>query len=277
MTAFEETVLDLSATMEVPPSYGWFHLLFVGLTTAAALLLCLLLRNAKEAVFRAVLLAGWLLIVAFECYKQTVLAFRVEDGAAIWEYYWHSFPFQFCSSPLYVLPFAALLPDGRARDGALAFLATFVLFAGFCVYVFPGDVFTEIIGIDLQTMIHHGAQISLGALILVHERKRWRYRMFADATVCFLDMSLSSMGATIEADKASVTLEEEETITRDDFIRETNGLREEINGMREDIHGLKESWANADVYLDSGELVGVMAPRLDQEFGNLQKLGERGI
>lgn len=118
-----------------------------------------------------------------------------------------------------------------------------------------------------QAMYEWGNEELANALIL---------RQMNAANAAARDMSLSSMGATIEADKASVTLEEE-TITRDDFIRETNGLREDINGMREDIHGLKESWANADVYLDSGELVGVMAPRLDQEFGNLKKLGERGI
>ncbi len=104
-----------------------------------------------------------------------------------------------------------------------------------------------------------------------------KLRQMQAANAAAADMAWQNMAATIDASKATVTIDEEETITRDDFIRETNGLREDINGMREDIHGMKESWGNADVYLDSGELVGVMAPRLDQEFGNLKKLGERGI
>lgn len=81
------------------------------------------------------------------------------------------------------------------------------------------------------------------------------------------------MAANIDTSGASMTFGEEGAVTREDL----DGLKTEMTGLREDVRTMAGTFVNANVYLDSGELVGVMAPKLDQEFGNLQKLGERGI
>lgn len=81
------------------------------------------------------------------------------------------------------------------------------------------------------------------------------------------------MAANIDTSGASMTFSEEGAVTREDL----DGLKTEMTGLREDVRTMAGTFVNANVYLDSGELVGVMAPKLDQEFGNLQKLGGRGI
>lgn len=185
MNAFERFVAAISAEMETPALYGWFHLLFVALVVGATVLLCRTLRDADERTVRRLMLAVLAVMVTVEAYKQLVFSMEVEDGVAVWSYTFYAFPYQFCSTPIYVLPFAILLPEGRCRDAVIAYLSTFSLFGGLAVMVYPGDVFIETVGINLQTMIHHGLQVVLGIYLLVRYRSRPLHRRFLGAVLVF--------------------------------------------------------------------------------------------
>lgn len=88
------------------------------------------------------------------------------------------------------------------------------------------------------------------------------------------DAYWQNMAADISTGGISISSPDEaDTVTREDL----DGLKEEMTGLRQDVRTMAGTFVNANVYLDTGELVGAMAPRLDQEFGNLQKLGGRGI
>ena len=43
----------------------------------------------------------------------------------------------------------------------MAYLATFALFAGLCVMLYPNDVFIGEIGVNVQTMICHGSMLTI--------------------------------------------------------------------------------------------------------------------
>lgn len=51
--------------------------------------------------------------------------------------------------------------------------------------LYPNDVFINMIGINLQTMIHHGTQVALGVLLVAHNRKRMNKRYFVGSLVVF--------------------------------------------------------------------------------------------
>ena len=128
LTLFERIVFALQKTAERPSGYGWFHLLFFFLVVAVTIILCVFFRKISEKKFKTIIFIFWIVMVLFEVYKQIVYSFSV-DGA-VWDYQWYSFPFQFCSTPLYVLPFLIFLKDGKVKDGAILFICTFSLFAG---------------------------------------------------------------------------------------------------------------------------------------------------
>ena len=65
--------------------------------------------------------------------------------------------------------------------------------------VYPGDVFTYIVGINLQTMLHHGSQLLVGALLAVWLRRRLSLRFFALGCVAFLSVSLIALGLNVVA------------------------------------------------------------------------------
>ena len=186
MNWFEKFLVSLKAEMTTPGNYGWFHLMFVGIAIIATVLLCVFGKNAKDKTFRRIVFWCWIVMLVLEIYKQIFYAgLHVRDGHLVWDYQWGNFPFQLCSIPLYLLPFVAFMKEGKVRDSILAFLSTFAFFGGLVVFVYPNDVFVRMIGINIQTMIHHGLQIVLGIYFMVYNRKKLNWIYFLRGAIVF--------------------------------------------------------------------------------------------
>lgn len=205
MNALEKAIYFLSAQMERPGNYGWFHLLFLGLVLAGTVALCRWGRNASQRQERRVLLIFWAVIVVLEVYKELQFAMRwtepIAENPVTWRYAWYAFPFQFCSSPLYILPIAALAKHDRLRDAARMFLAIFSLFAGLVVFIYPNDVFVRTIGINIQTMIHHGTQVILGFYLGMRLRREGKlsWPNYLRAVCVFCVLVLIALGLNLAA------------------------------------------------------------------------------
>ena len=162
---FWSRVLEmLDAEMAEPASYGWFHLLFFALSIGAGIWLCIRFKDAQKYAPRVVLTTA-IIVIVLEIYKMINFGFSYEDGIS-YSFPWGSFPFQFCSTPMYVGLLAGLIRRGRVHRSLCAYLATYAMFAGLCVMLYPNDVFIETISINIQTMICHGSMISIGIYLL---------------------------------------------------------------------------------------------------------------
>lgn len=185
MSAFENFIHFLQAGMDRPGNFGTFHICCLAVTLIASIVLAWRFHNASDKTIRRIIFIFWITLVVLEVYKQLVFSLSVSDNIATWDYQWYAFPFQFCSSPLYAMPFIIFLKDGKIRNAFISFFATFSFFAGFAVMLYPNDVFINMIGINLQTMIHHGTQVALGVLLVAHNRKRMNKRYFVGSLVVF--------------------------------------------------------------------------------------------
>ena len=171
--------------MEVPTPFGWFHLMFWGITIAAAILLCVTDKKNDPDRARRVVLVMAIIVILLEIYKQIVFTFSISDGEIVANFMWYSFPFQFCSMPMYVGLLAGVTKHGRLHDACCTFLATYALFAGFCVMMYPVDVFIDILGINIQTMIWHGSMVSIGVYLLYSGHIKLRHKTILGALVVF--------------------------------------------------------------------------------------------
>lgn len=185
MNFFESFVHAISATMPTPTMYGWFHLVAFALTIGLTVFLCWKCRDCSAKAFKWIIASAWIVMVVLEVYKQLVFSFNYENGVAWWDYQWYAFPYQLCSTPLYLLPFVAFKKGGGFRDSIMSFISTFALFGGLVTMILPATVFVSTIGINIQTMVHHGLQIVTGIFILVHERKRLNLKFFVKAIYVF--------------------------------------------------------------------------------------------
>ncbi len=171
--------------IETPSNYGWFHLLFMACIIAASVLFVLFFRNSEDKIFRRILLISWLIMLTLEIYKQIVFTFTYTETGIESDYQWYAFPYQLCSTPLYVLPVVAFMRESKIRDFFTAYLATFSFFGGIVVFFYPGDVFIGTLGINIQTMVHHGLQVVIGIFILVRQREKICLRYFLKGVVVF--------------------------------------------------------------------------------------------
>ncbi len=178
------TLLDTRMTR--PVSYGWFHLMFAAIIAALSVLLWMKGRRCSKKAERRVVFAAWAVMAVLEIYKQVNFTFSVNGETVEAHYQWYAFPFQMCSMPLYILPWIAFFPKGRVRDGCISFMAFFSLFAGLCTYVYPEQVFISTVGINIQTMVHHGLQIAMGVFLISCERDKLSLRFFKKGFFVFL-------------------------------------------------------------------------------------------
>lgn len=185
MNLFEHLLHQLEGAMPVPTNYGWFHLMFFGIMIVGTVLLCCLFKDCSAKAFKTITLISWIVIVLLEVYKQLIFSFSLTDGVPVWDYQWYAFPYQLCSTPLYILPFVIFLKDGKLRDAMMSYMMTFSLFGGIVVFLYPNDVFIETIGINIQTMIHHGLQIALGIFIMAYNRKKLNFKFWVKSVPVF--------------------------------------------------------------------------------------------
>ena len=67
---------------------------------------------------------------------------------------------------MYAALIAALVPRGRLHNTLCAYLATYALFAGSAVLLYPVSIYTEVIGVNIGTTVCHGSMIILGIYLL---------------------------------------------------------------------------------------------------------------
>lgn len=166
MEFFGKLLEILDTDMQTPGLYGWFHLLFFAIAILAGILLCRFCKGTDERVVRRVLTITAIVVILFEVYKQINYTFTYDGTKITADYQWYAFPFQFCSTPMYISLLAGLIPNRKIHNSLCAYLATFALFAGLCVMFYPGQVFISTIGINIQTMICHGLMVTIGIYLL---------------------------------------------------------------------------------------------------------------
>lgn len=180
--AFLENVLRvLDTKMTQPTLYGWFHVVSLLLTVAATAALC---RFGKGLNKPKVVLVTAILVTLLEIYKQINYSFSYTEGIRF-DYQWYAFPFQFCSTPMYVGLLAGLTRKGKLHHAACAYLATYAVFAGVCVMLYPSTVFIRTVGVNLQTMICHGSMIVIGVYLLYTGYVRLTHRTIFKAIPVF--------------------------------------------------------------------------------------------
>jgi hypothetical protein len=163
MSFFEKLLEIFHARMQRPEPWGWFHLLFWGLSIGGAVLLCVLHKKDKPERVRKVVLTVAITVILLEIYKQITFSF---SNGTTFDYQWYAFPFQFCSTPMYVGLLAGLIKKGKVHDALCAYLATYAMFAGLITMVIPNDIYVDIIGINIQTSICHGSMITIAIYLL---------------------------------------------------------------------------------------------------------------
>lgn len=184
MSFWQSVLAFLDRSTETPASYGWFHLLWLALTFLALIPLLRFPKQQSDTHIRRVVLVTAIVVILLEVYKQINYSFSYENGI-VFDYQWYAFPFQFCSTPMYIGLLAGLTKKGKLHESLCAYLATYALFAGLAVMVYPNDVFISTIGINIQTMICHGSMITIAIYLFATGHVKLHHKTILKAMPVF--------------------------------------------------------------------------------------------
>ena len=179
----------LSVRGDVPVPYGEYHFSWIIAVVIVTLSFILLFSKVNDKTARIIIATAWAIMLIMELLKQLINCMTISGEEIIWGYNLGVFPYQFCSTPLYVMPMAAFMKDGYRRNTAIVFLSTFALIGGLAVYIAADSVLTGHKFVDFQSMIHHGIQIFIGLYIASRYRNVLTNKNFNRATIAFLFMS----------------------------------------------------------------------------------------
>ena len=183
MTTFQKIMKFLDSDMIRPTNYGWFHLMCLGIVLVLTVLLCVFAKKYGDKGARIVVLTYSITTILLEVYKMLNYSYNWETNA--WDFQWYAFPFQFCSTPMYVGLLAGCLKKGKFQDFLYSYLATYALFAGLAVMAMPNDVFISTIGINIQTMICHGGMVVMGIYLYACGAVKPRLKTLLKASAVF--------------------------------------------------------------------------------------------
>ena len=184
----------LDTKMAVPALYGPFHVFFIVTSIFCGFSLSKHCTNKGETFIRRFLLIESLLITVLEIYKQINFSFHVNGSQINFDYQWYAFPFQFCSTPMYIGLLAAVVKRKSLHMRLCSYLTTYALFAGICVMAYPATVFIDTVGINIQTMICHGSMITVGIVLLRTGYMNATLKTVIQALPVFLVLVLVAIG-----------------------------------------------------------------------------------
>ena len=169
--------------MTKPELYGWFHILSLCITLI--LIILFLLFDTNEKIVRKILKITSIIVIILEMYKQLYDSVNLEQ-CNTFTYKWNIFPWQFCSTPMYIGLLAAYIKNKKIHYQLCCYLSTYALMAGICVMLYPSSVFTENILINIQTMVNHGTMVSLGVYLLLSNYVKCERQTLLEAFKIFL-------------------------------------------------------------------------------------------
>ena len=184
MSFLQQLLKIMDAAMPVPTLYGWVHVLTLILTAIITVLVCRNAANHSADQVRKRVFWMAIVVAVLEIYKQINYTFSYEGGITA-DYQWYAFPFQFCSTPMYVGLLAGIIRKGKVHNALCAYLATYAVFAGVSVMVYPVDIYVDTIGINLQTTVCHCSMIVMGAYLFASGHVKLEHKTVLKAMPVF--------------------------------------------------------------------------------------------
>ena len=191
VSKMENAISMLEKTVEEPLPYGTFHWTAIAIIAVLCLTCLFLGRFFKRKHVNWALFVASSLLIALEVIKQLYVSYTPADDT--WKYSWTAFPFQFCSTPMYVMTLAAFLRKGKLYDACTAFLCTYGLFAGGLVIFYPTTVFGEDLFLNVHTMFYHGLMLVVPALLYGSDTVKPQFNALAKALPIFAVLVFTAM------------------------------------------------------------------------------------
>ena len=173
------------AEMDKPGLFSLFHIISLIIILGITIFISVVFKNCKEKTYKRIIFVFWSICIILEIMKQIIKSF-VYGPPHHFIYSFYDFPFHMCSTMFYLAPVLIFMKREKhpnLYDSITGYMCFFVLFAGLVVVLYNQVVMSNLIFTNIQTMIHHGAQVVLGVFMVVWNRDRLSLKMFFESLI----------------------------------------------------------------------------------------------
>ena len=188
MNCFEKLLYLLQGEMNTPQVFGLYHCFWLILSFIFIIILYSKENKYSEKKLKTVL--GVYSIIAFilELLKQLIWAFNYDPVANIvtWDYEWYSFPFQLCTTPIYVCLICLFLKKNNIRKFLLSYITYITILGSIATMIMPSSCFVSDILVNIHTMWLHCGSFVVSVYLLLSGEVELNKQNLKSASVVFL-------------------------------------------------------------------------------------------
>lgn len=169
MNLVEKVLYFLQGEMETPKAFGWFHLLWIFLVIISILILYKIRNKHNEKQLKVVLFIYGIVALLLELVKQIIWTFNydVSLNLVTWDYQWYAFPFQLCTTPIFISIICIFLKNNKLRKSLLSYMAFITILGSFMTIIIPDSCFVQMIEINIHTMWLHCGSFVVSVYLLL--------------------------------------------------------------------------------------------------------------
>ena len=169
MNYIERFIESIRFSMDTPKPYEAFHLISLLITAVLIVIISLNRKNKSELKLRLVLGIYGFSCLILEILKQLLFSSTYDPNSNIltWDFKWYSFPFQFCTTPMYAACIACFLKECKLRRALISYISFFTILGGIMVMLLPSDVYTRIVISNIHTTVLHAGGIVVSLFLII--------------------------------------------------------------------------------------------------------------
>lgn len=188
MNSFEEILYFLQGEMPRPQAYGWFHVLWIFLALIIIVLLYEKKNKYSESKLKIILGVYGIVAAILEILKQLIWTFNYDSitNTVLWDYEWYAFPFQLCTTPIFVCLLSLFLKQSKFRNHLLSYISYFTILGSISTILIPSSCFTSDILVNIHTMWLHVGSFVVSIYLLMSGVVNVDIQSFKNALLVFL-------------------------------------------------------------------------------------------
>lgn len=188
MNVFEKILYMLQAEMQEPMAWGWFHLMWIGLSIIALIILFKFKNKYNDKQLKIVLGVYGITALILEVLKQIIWSFNYDPITNVvnWDYQWYAAPFQLCTTPIFVSVICLFLKNNKVRNALLSYMAFVTILGSFMTMLIPDDCLISDILINIHTMWLHCGSFVVSVYLMMNGAVELNKKNLKSAFLVFL-------------------------------------------------------------------------------------------
>lgn len=188
MNLFERFLYLLQGEMKEPSAFGWFHWLCITIMLLILIWLFIIKKKNNDRQLKMVLGIYGIGALILEILKQLIWSFNYDaiTGIAIWGYQWYAFPFQLCTTPIFVCIICLFLKKGKIRDSLLSYMSFVTILGSLSTILLPDTCLVKDILVNIHTMYLHMGSFIVSVYLIMIDEVKLNLKNFINSIIVFL-------------------------------------------------------------------------------------------